>query len=82
MTRRIWVVLAALWFFGCGLWAHAATAGSNTGPAHYTIRADVRGMPGSLVLRHCSPEEDSYAKPLKTVDFEHGKLLILRCQRP
>lgn len=83
MTRRIWVVLAAAWFFACGLYAHAATAGGSRPPsAHYELKATVNGMPTVLVLRNCSPEEDSYAKPLHTKVFEPNERLVLRCQTP
>ena len=79
MTKRIWVVLASLWFFGTGIAYGSVTSGSAS---RYDIRSDITGMPHVVVLRHCSPEEDSYTGPLHTVIFEHGKRLVLRCTIP
>lgn len=48
----------------------------------YVLRSDAPGMPGSIILRHCGPTEDSYREPLRTVDYDGSGRLILRCATP
>lgn len=80
MTKRIWVVLAAGWFFMCGVWATKATADVTPklshGKAIYQMwRGDATAPLSIVVIKHCLSEEDSAAH-LRLVDYSHAKVVL------
>lgn len=86
MTRRIWVVAAAVWFTMFG-WAAAHTFDSGPTPGKqrsvYDIRANRINMPDRVVLtKSCLPAEDTMGK-LILVNWDPARgLAVYRCRRP
>lgn len=81
MTRRIWVVLAAMYFTFIG-WQAARVTQAEVVP-HRTVYVHDSGspsMPQSIVLRHCLNAEDTMGK-LILVDYSPERA-VYRCRKP
>jgi hypothetical protein len=77
VTRRIWVVLASIWFFGVGFYAHANAEQTPHGHRDiYNAWYTSPNAPLSIVFKgRCIEAEDSAAH-LVLVDYDRGKTVI------